>query len=141
MSFRNEVSTLLEKMDPYSPPISDQPSPPRDIPKIGLLRSGLIALSAIFVAFRDLPGLHFTGLIMVILFMLISYAAIYFRVAYLLGIFCSLMTLYACKSVFMSLSANADLADNLVQLGVFIPLLFASLIFLGHAYFSGRLYE
>ena len=127
-------------MNPYDPPIeeSEASSTPATF---GWIRTVLLLVSCIFIAVRDLPHGEFVGLIIGVIFAVISWAAIRMRWAYWFGAIFSAIILIKSFDFLSDFQTKADIFARILYGGVMIPLLLAAIMFVTHLFFSGRLRE
>jgi hypothetical protein len=129
-----------EIMNPYDPTIeeSEASSTPATF---GWIRTVLLVVSCIFIAVRDLPHGEFVGLIIGLIFVVISWAAIRMRWAYWFGAILSAFILIKSFDFLSGFQTRADIFDRILYGGVMIPSLLAAIMFVTHLFFSGRLRE
>ena len=127
-------------MNPYDPPIeeSEASSTPATF---GWIRTVLLVVSCIFIAVRDLPHGEFVGLIVGVIFALISCSAISMRCSYWFGAIFSAIILIKSFDFLSNFQTKADIFARILYGGVMIPLLLAAIMFVTHLFFSGRLRE
>ena len=127
-------------MNPYDPPIEESEASLTPA-TFGWIRTLLLIVSCIFIAVRDLPHGEFAGLIIALIFAVISWAAIRMRWAYWLGAIISALILIKSFDLLRGFQTRADIVDRVLHAGVMLPIFLAAIMFVTHLFFSGRLRE
>ena len=125
-------------MNPYDRPKEASQGPRRARVSLGVIRTGLFSLSCLFLAFRDVPHMKFSGLVIGLVLVGMSWGAIHIRLVYWLGVLVSLGLLSKVEIFWNGFQLRAELMEKVIHGGVALPMILGEVMFIAHFFISGR---